>query len=90
VRDRVCALTVSPDIPSKNQLIVVDCFTPEGVRLSSESNRVPELTFLFYVPPAIREVDGHPLLWPASSVLVDGDVIYAFTLDGGVYKQRRQ
>ena len=44
VRDRVCVLTVSPDIPAKNQLIVVDCFTPEGVRLSSESNSGPRVT----------------------------------------------
>jgi len=90
VRDRVCVLTVSPDLASKSQLIVVDCFTPEGERLSSELHRVPEGTFLSYFPPAIEQVDGHSLLWPASSVLVDGNAIYAFTPDGGAYKQRRE
>jgi outer membrane protein assembly factor BamB/TolB-like protein len=90
VRGRICVLTVSPDLASKSQQIVVDCFTPEGERLSSEPHRVPEGTFLTYVPPAVEAVEGHPLLWPASSVLVDGNAIYAFTPDGGAYKQRRE
>jgi len=90
VRGRVCVLTVSPDLASRSQWIVVDCFTPEGERLYSEPHRVPEGTFLAHAPPAVGEVEGHTLLWPASSVLVDGDAIYAFTPDGGAYKQRRE
>ena len=31
----------------------------------------------------------HPLLWPASSVLVDGNAVYAFTPDGRAYNHRR-
>jgi hypothetical protein len=88
-RGRLCVLTVSPDLPSKSQLVVVDCFTPDGKRLSSEPHLVPEGTFLKYFPPPVLQVDGHPLLWPASSVLVDKDAIYAFTPDGAAYKQKR-